>query len=789
MKYKITPSKLLGIVILCAVIWWQAPWRPLINLTKPNPDPFGRSSWARTKLNVELIDRDTRERASGSSASFTSLSDNDFKESKDLVNGALTRQLAPGIYRVQFYSGAKYYPESGVHSMIIDTRGASSTAEMNIEVLMEESWEPSSELSTMEDSSSLRIQCVDESGSPVAQAAVNYLEAPMSPVFSRLMSPGTTSDASGALTVSLTTSRSSNAFYLSAGSLCSRVIETNFFNGTNDKPSKIQMFPAAGLQGRVTEPDGSPAAGLIVIATFRKKFASDATWYTRTDDDGRYKMPGLPEGEYNILIHSGHFTEFVAKGQLSSEEWDSFHGSSAAFDTSISTSLFVLKMLKNAVKLKLRGGHVVERQLDVEPGKVKLGRPALSDWHTVKAIASSTLKRGELVTLDLQSNQLRESEALYTGVLRGEIYGQPTPEQYGLVEVLEQDSNRRLASYYVQSSGEFYVDGLPRGVALRVEARADSVGRYSAKMEDVFADAPYLKLELHPDPVVGVEIVEAGTGQPVKDIYLSTSSVRRDGKWVREFQTADGATVRDTPLFTRYVSNDGRFTLDDVTGDNWVIARGPGYSQAYGKVSSIPNEDGYLPTVKLQMPPGLQIKGKVLNTRGEPLRGACAVVDFEVDINTGRDFNALVPQSAADGSFTIDYAEPDSTHFVVWCKGYEPAFFELPKPGGEITCTLADGLSFNSSIATDGTLNRRSFVTLEYIEECPLRGAKWSKASDAAGNGTISGLRPGRYRLKAEIPYNYYELPVYEQEVSVIEGGVNRIRLDFNSSTNSWTVL
>ena len=69
------------------------------------------------------------------------------------------------------------------------------------------------------------------------------------------------------------------------------------------------LAPGGTISGRVTRPDGQPVPDLWVEAS-----GASLSQFVATDADGRYRVPGLPTGDYRIRFHpapsTGLFAEF-----------------------------------------------------------------------------------------------------------------------------------------------------------------------------------------------------------------------------------------------------------------------------------------------------------------------------------------------------------------------------------------------------------------------------------------------------------------------------------------------
>lgn len=79
-----------------------------------------------------------------------------------------------------------------------------------------------------------------------------------------------------------------------------------FFIPADDKKEDltIHLLPIEQISGRVTFPDGSPAAGIQVSARGKGAGMNDFTRGARTDAEGRYKFNAYSEQAYILAIHS-----------------------------------------------------------------------------------------------------------------------------------------------------------------------------------------------------------------------------------------------------------------------------------------------------------------------------------------------------------------------------------------------------------------------------------------------------------------------------------------------------
>ena len=88
-----------------------------------------------------------------------------------------------------------------------------------------------------------------------------------------------------------------------------------------------ETLTAASVTGRVLDPSGAAVPHASISAL---QMATNQTYTARTDDQGRFRLPYLPVGQYRISALANGFQEATSQAQLSV---------GAAFDLTLRLSL------------------------------------------------------------------------------------------------------------------------------------------------------------------------------------------------------------------------------------------------------------------------------------------------------------------------------------------------------------------------------------------------------------------------------------------------------------------
>jgi hypothetical protein len=76
-------------------------------------------------------------------------------------------------------------------------------------------------------------------------------------------------------------------------------------------PCALVLLPGARIEGRVSGPDGSPAANVPTVAQGRR---TGHVARTQTDDAGRYRLRSLPEDSYDVWAEAEDMTVLARAG-------------------------------------------------------------------------------------------------------------------------------------------------------------------------------------------------------------------------------------------------------------------------------------------------------------------------------------------------------------------------------------------------------------------------------------------------------------------------------------------
>jgi hypothetical protein len=173
--------------------------------------------------------------------------------------------------------------------------------------------------STPTGSSLLSGTVTSSSGTPIAEATISLTRVGTSESTSPLT---TTSDRQGGFTFTrLTAGRyrlsGSKPGYTNRQPVRSPAdrfdtgLEVTVASGQRVSPIELTLHREASLSGRVAEPDGIPAPDVQVFAAVRRGNGHLLLTETRTvaEWDGRFRIAGLPPGQYLVVILPGASTD------------------------------------------------------------------------------------------------------------------------------------------------------------------------------------------------------------------------------------------------------------------------------------------------------------------------------------------------------------------------------------------------------------------------------------------------------------------------------------------------
>jgi protocatechuate 3,4-dioxygenase beta subunit len=246
---------------------------------------------------------------------------------------------------------------------------------------------------------------------------------------------------------------------------------------------------AASISGRVTA-GGKAAVGVTVVATISNSFFDNKTiGKTTTDDDGNYKLSGLPAGNFTVMPLAKSY--IVANGNAYKEAGQAVNVTEGETITKIDFPL-------------VRGGVVTGRITDAE------GHPLIGEKVSIVTKDSTADPGLQMAMLGGSRNQTDDR-----GVYR--VYGL-APGSYK-VSVGQASSSGGAASI-MGMGGSQYVKTFYPGVQEEPKATILEIKEGTeVKSVDISVGKPGTGFS------VAGRVIDADSGNPVANLYIGHSSV------------------------------------------------------------------------------------------------------------------------------------------------------------------------------------------------------------------------------------------------------------------------
>ncbi len=779
MKYKLTPSKFLGFAILCAVIvWW-------LFSGEPNLDPFGRERTRHFVISLDPVNPDTGEAVKDCKLHL-SPAGRGFDDDINIPPQQPFHLLYPVADDYTIFldtdSGLSV-PMGSFQARSINQDDTDAVKHISIDVKEANEWiNPARE---DDGSAVLHARAVDEHGNPVAATQV-VVHGKFFNGNSRVLK-GFPVDADGRFFKRYETT-SSEEFYLKFGNLRSPLTTPNHWVGTEEAPADIVLRPAAELHGTVLRSDGSAGSDLLVVAT---TITGWPRWErcTLTDAQGKYRIDGLWPGEYTIHLLSPNTTELIGL-------FDSLEDIIRNMDDKLGEqSKLLVGLAMRHIGPLYSSFKGIPPEVDRLPVKADEVMEQLSEYSNAEnEVSQVTLRAGERREFKIHGPQFDAQLYGATGTLDGIVSGQPGLLQRATIYVYyDQQGRTRTRKTNTTVNGEFRFEGLPEATPLRVFAVG---GGYVVHLDDLRADGRYIKLELMPEPRIGVELRDEVTGLPLDDVYLGTSDKELLPEHTYTSFYEDGYIKQGELDIHREIAWDGRFVLTgqyyyeriySLDETIWVVAAKKGYAVAHCPVK-MPGVGGESVRVALSMRPVPITIGTVCDNSALPILGAklLNVIDCQNSPVHFASDAPFAPRTGKDGRFELDHSYSSSTHFIAIHPDYAPAIYAIPPKGEEAKCVLEVGHTLSGKVSIDGKHHRVGEVRAICVDDSPLKGIVCKGKTDIDGNFTLEHLAAGRYEISVTYPDDGIEMPVHREEIIVPIADAMLLDIQFDSTTGVW---
>lgn len=407
----------------------------------------------------------------------------------------------------------------------------------------------------------------------------------------------------------------------------------------------------ASIAGHVTM-SGKAAAGVTVVATLRNSFFDNKTIAkATTDDDGNYKLGGLPAGNLMILPLAKAYV--VATGGAFKEPGQSVNVTDAETITKIDFAL-------------VRGGVITGRITDAE------GHPLIGEKVSLVTRDSALGPASQMYMLGGTKNQTDDR-----GIYR--VYGLG-PGNYKVsvgqasagsaVSIMGMGGSQYLKTYYPSVEDETKATM----IEIKEGSEVKSVDITVNKLGSGFA--------------VSGRVIDAESGAPVPSVYIGHSSLNEAGQQVGGMN------------FTGNQSDaNGKFRLEGLRPGRYsayIFAAGRENSNSnYSEAVTFEVADGDVTGIEIKVRRGATIKGvAVVENNSDP---AVAALLQTVSIYAYVEQKGAAAPSysqspiAADGSFQMAGLAPGRARLGM--QG-----FPAPPKGLTLVRTEVDGLDQKEGI-------------------------------------------------------------------------------------------
>lgn len=266
----------------------------------------------------------------------------------------------------------------------------------------------------------------------------------------------------------------------------------------------------------------------------------------------------------------------------------------------------------------------------------------------------------------------------------------------GVLSTMEKDRNGGLTSYYGQSKedGSYELSGIHNLPGTEVDIQIYHEGYMQLRRPKILVDGSSVNFTLVGLPTIEGRVVDADTKEAIERFRL--------------YPMTGGATDELPRLLiaTGYELNNydnGEFsTHPHGYGEVAIVASAPGYETTLHRLPYL--QPGETRTdVLVALKPIEAIRGKVLDTNGEPIRGARIFLG-QPPIISGPHANAVIgakgiARSNRKGEFKITEYPPSAVDQIsAHADGYAPAWTNVSQPFADVEITLTKGSHVEGTI-------------------------------------------------------------------------------------------
>ncbi|MEW6357707.1 MAG: carboxypeptidase-like regulatory domain-containing protein [Planctomycetota bacterium] len=285
------------------------------------------------------------------------------------------------------------------------------------------------------------------------------------------------------------------------------------------------------------------------------------------------------------------------------------------------------------------------------------------------------------------------------------------------------------------------------------------------------------------------KVVDAASGAPVAGAEIILSMQKPEGSSRSYYRLSRSSDGLPTGTLTCSSREDGGFQLDNISPRGYYVAVvHPDYVElelGYIRFSpssseSKPKNGGYadIPPAGAQgilgavfrLSKGAAVSGRCCGEDGKPLAGARVLLSGVKYVTTGEDgayrFDKVLP-----GRYTLTFYEMASKS----SKAYRSVYVTV-QADEELTMDFRpyEGIALNGEVVGDKKLRKSLRIQ---VEDAGERKCLITTATDSKGRFTVTGLKPGRYRVNALQYDNRRYQTVARETVTVTEEGPTSVTL------------
>lgn len=430
----------------------------------------------------------------------------------------------------------------------------------------------------------------------------------------------------------------------------------------------VIMTTGGAIEGRVTSFDtGAPVVGIRLVAV--SDIAGERlALTTKSNSEGRYRIARLPKGTYNVAVFSETLTTEARTGvkvdqRQTVKDVNFVVYPGIALEGTVSDGDTGERIANATVTLASRVGPGLLTARKISQASDDAGRfrfPNLPQGiYTVSARREGYMPaQGQQASARVELLRGARPEPvdikLFPGGVISGIVTDPmgVPVGESLVQLYHAPGTptRIDVNPYKQvtgAAGRFVMEGLPTQQEVHLRVSAVAPGWAKANSENIVLNSAQriraVKVVLTAGGTVEVN-VSSTTGEAIADATLAVSHNSFPGdpnpeSWGRKTGLRGEAVYTNIPP--------GRFN---------VSASKEGFLSAGGSVTVA---EGGLVTLNLKMEPAFRLRGRVVNDRGEPIRGGTARARAERGATGGgaapiNDQGQFEIRTLGKGTFTLD---------------------------------------------------------------------------------------------------------------------------------------